>query len=216
MSVIYAVRYLDDAESEILYIGSTKNKHRRFEKEHRNPKYKGHADFGKWLHSGNLAKVRFDILETIDGLRGKELAHELLRKEFLWKRKLAPQKFGKLDGLNRQPIEVQRAARKEQASKYVRKPRNDWRQKIFAKHVDHERIDKINAYQRKKHQLKNKNNKNFKPRGKRKKIPYSEKRAKRLEKRRECHRKKLEAAGKIYKPRTSRIQRQQKLLAINT
>lgn len=216
-SVIYAVRYLDEAESEILYIGSTKNKHRRFDKEHRNPKYKGHADFGKWLHSGNLAKVRFDILETINGLHGKKLTHELLRKEFIWKRKLTPQKFGKLDGLSRQPLDVRRAVRKEQESRYVRKPPNYvWKSEIYAKHVDHERIDKVNEYQRRYHQLKHKDNKNFKPRGQRKKMPYTVARAKKLEKRRERHRKKLEAAGKTYKPRTSRIQRQQNLIAINT
>ena len=216
-SVIYAVRHLDEANPEILYIGSTKNKHRRFDKEHRNPKYKGHADFGKWLHSGNLAKVRFDILETIEGLRGKKLTHELLRKEFLWKRKLAPQKFGKLDGLSRQPLEVRRAVRKERASRYVRKPRNSsWKSEIYATNVDHERIDKVNEYQRQYHKLKNIDNKNFKPRGQRKRIPYTEARAKKLEKRRERHRKKLEAAGKTYKPRTSRIQRQQKLIANNT
>ena len=57
---------------------------------------------------------------------------------------------------------------------------------------------------------KNKNNPNYKPRGPRRKLPFCPKRAKKLARQRERYRKKLEAAGKVYKPRNTRSKRLEK------
>ena len=217
-AAVYIVKFKQDCD-EIVYIGSTISTKRRFEKEHWNPNYKRHHQFGRWLHTDdNLSKVKFEILEVVTGFEGEELKTECRRREFLWKRKMGPQKFGKLDGLKYQPREVILQVRREQKKKYVVKPENyaKYIEKILAKNsklyenVDHEEIEKFNEYQRKYRAKKNAKNPNVKPRGPRKKLPFCPKRAKKLARRRELHRKKLEAAGKVYKPRNTRSKRLEK------
>ena len=217
-AAVYIVKFKENPD-EIVYIGSTISTKRRFVKEHWNPKYKTHRIFGKWLHTdGNLSKVKFEILEVVTGFEGEELKKECRRREFLWKKKFGPQKFGKLDGLKYQPREVILQVRREQQKKFVVKPENyaKYIEKILAKrtklyeNVDHEEIEKINECNRKCNAKKNKDNPNFKPRGPRKKLPFCPKRAKKLARRRELHKKKLEKAGKVYKPRNSRSKRVEK------
>ena len=217
-AAVYIVRFKENPD-EILYIGSTISTKRRFVKEHWNPNYKNHKLFGRWLHTDdNLSKVKFEILEVVTGFEGEELKTECRRREFLWKRKMGPQKFGKLDGLKYQPREVILQVRREQQKKFVVKPENyaKYIEKILTKkaklyeNVDHEEIEKINECNRKCNAKKNKDNPNFKPRGPRKKLPFCPKRAKKLARRRELYKKKLEKAGKVYKPRNSRSKRVEK------
>ena len=217
-AAVYIVKFKEDCD-EIVYIGSTISTKRRFVKEHWNPNYKNHKLFGKWLHTdGNLSKVKFDILEVVTGFEGEELKRECRRREFLWKKKMGPQKFGIMDGLKYQPEEVRKQYRREQNKKYPVKPetiaknvqkRKEKQAKLY-KNVDHEEIEKINEYNRKRHAEKNKNNANYKPRGPRKKHPFCPYRAAHLAYRRELHKKKLEAAGKVYKPRNTRDKRLEK------
>ena len=221
ISAVYVVRMIDNP-LEIVYIGSTISTLRRFLKEHWNPNYRGHRHFGKWLHeNNNLSKVKFEILEIVSNLKGENLKKELRRREFLWKRKLGQQKFGKLDGLKYQPREVQLAVRREQEKRRVLKPETVQRKllrqrekvKKLYQNIDHQEIDKRNKYLREWNAKRNQNNANFKPRGPRKKQPYCPKRAKKLARRRELHRMKLEKSGKVYKPRASRIKRIEKSLS---
>ena len=218
-AAVYIVRFKENPD-EILYIGSTISTKRRFVKEHWNPNYRRHAFFGKWLHTGdNLSKVKFEILEVVTGFEGEELKRELRRREFLWKKKMSPQKFGVMDGLKFQPEEVQKQHNRERNKKYYMKSENYERHlerkktknaKLYSENVDHELIELHNEYQRKFRAKKNRNNPNFKPRGPRKKLPYSPKRAEKLARKRELHRLKLEAAGKVYKPRNTRSKRLEK------
>ena len=216
-AAVYIVRFKENPD-EILYIGSTISTKRRFVKEHWNPKYRRHFDFGKWLHADdNLSKVKFEILEVVTGFEGEELKRELRRREFLWKRKMSPQKFGKLDGLKYQPEEVQKQRRREQNKKFNKENRvkynkikREKQSKLYSENVDHIQIEIHNEYQRRFRAKKNKNNPKFKPRGPRKKLPYCPKRAKKLARKRELYKLKLEQAGKVYKPRNTRIKRLEK------
>ena len=211
-AAVYIVKFKEGSD-EILYIGSTNSTKRRFVKEHWNPKYHRHHNFGRWLHiDGNLAKVKFEILEVVTGFEGEDLKKELRRREFLWKRKMAPQRFGVFDGLKYQTEEVKKQYRSEyyQKNKEKEKIRYQKRTKQMYSNVDHPNIDKLNKYQRKYNAEKNKNNPNFKPRGPRKKLPYCAKRAKRLARQRERYKLKLEKAGKTYKPRNTRDKRLEK------
>ena len=217
-AAVYIVKFKENPD-EIVYIGSTISTKRRFVKEHWNPKYKTHRIFGKWLHTdGNLSKVKFEILEVVTGFEGEELKKECRRREFLWKKKFGPTKFGVMDGLKFQPKEVIMQHRREQNKSYYAKPEIKARnlakvkekQKKLYENVDHEKIDKRNEYQRKHHAKKNADNPNYKPRGPRKKLPFCPKRAKKLARQRERYKKKLEKAGKVYKPRNTREKRLEK------
>ena len=120
----------------VVYVGSSIDVNRRWNKEHLNPDYKKHGDFGHWLHENKMTdKVKFVVVQTLEA--GRE---ELLRNEFLWKIKLHP-RFGILDGLKYQPVSVQLEIRKIQANR---------RQAMLYRNIDHERIDAKNKRLREK------------------------------------------------------------------
>ena len=156
---------------------------RRWNKEHLNPHYKKHADFGRWLHENNMTdKVIFMVVQKVQGDR-----QEVLRNEFLWKIKLHP-RFGILDGLKYQPVSVQMEIRRIQDNR---------RQAMLYRNLDHHKIDAKNKRLREK-------SKSLKPRGPQKKHKFCPHREKINAERRRKHAEKLRAAGKIYKPRNTR------------
>ena len=140
---IYKVLFQD----EVVYVGSSNNLHRRWKQQHLNPDYKNHRIFGKWIHENNLtSELECVVIQTIDG-KGAELKKKLLKAEFLWKRKLNP-RFGVLDGLKYQPIEVQRE---------IAKLRNKKRYTNLYQNLDHETVDKINEKKRMRYKNKHPN-----------------------------------------------------------
>ena len=107
ISAVYAF-YLG---KEVMYVGSTKNLQRRLFKEHLNPKWKKHGPFGRWLHDGNLERVTMQILEQVHTKNKKVL----VSREFHYKRTLPKQRFGKLDGLGLQSLDLQNEIRRDRA-----------------------------------------------------------------------------------------------------
>ena len=166
----------------VIYVGSSSNVNRRWNKEHLNPYY-NHADFGRWLHENKMIdKVELVIVQKIQGDK-----KELLRNEFLWKIKLHP-RFGILDGLKYQPVSVQME---------IKRIQNNLRHANLYKNLDHEKIDAKNKRLREK-------NKSDRPRGPQKKRKFCPHRERMNAERRKKHADKLRAAGKIYRPRNTR------------
>ena len=216
LSVIYKGEY----NGELFYVGSTIDSRRRWKREHLNPEYKSHGDFGKYIHKHGIAnQIVFSVLEKIENWKGTrgELKKELRRREFLWKNKLPKQKFGKLDGLNQQPREVQRKIKNAQdnASRKKRelldpeyRERRQKRDRESSKKNMFKNRERLNEYQRKyyaqKHQV-------HKPRGPRDTKAFCPIHAAMNKCKREIRCAEWDRIGRKYKPRVTREARLYKL-----
>ena len=104
---MYAYPHLTEPDV-FYYVGSSINVRNR-DKSHKSPKNKTHGPFGRMIHKEGIADdIKMRILEIVkqDGTRD-----ELKRLEYLWQEKLNP-RFGMMDGLNKQPYEVQKERKK--------------------------------------------------------------------------------------------------------
>ena len=182
---VYAYPHLTEPDV-FYYVGSSINVRNR-DKSHKSPKNKTHGPFGRMIHKEGIADdIQMRILEIVkqDGTRD-ELKSELKRLEYLWQEKLNP-RFGMMDGLNKQPYEVQMERRQftrkrwkdaNPDKKYIRKPMTKAQ------------------YEKKKTRLAT-------PEGRRRHNAYMK----------EYHRQKVLAAGREYKPR--RHKRPRRVLSI--
>jgi len=142
---------------EVLYIGSTIDLRNR-ERQHRNPDFKCHGPFGRWLHANNLAwKVRVVVLEPMQHEDREQLKKLLRRQEFVWKQRLSS-KFGQNDGLCQQPEEVQTAHKKKMRTQWFEQPGVMERQKDlgrkYFKNLSREKRDEINVAHKTRHRAK--------------------------------------------------------------
>jgi len=125
MAGVYLMQ--DPETKENLYVGSSIHLRSR-ELEHRNPNFRNHAGFGKYIHKEGIAKkVVFTVLESVKH-DDPETRKKLCRAaEFRWKKKI-PCKFCEVfDGLCLQPEDVKREhklmkreKRKDQISSKIR------------------------------------------------------------------------------------------------
>ena len=130
--VIYKCEMRVGGVLQLLYVGSTVRRHRRWYYEHLNENYNGHGVFGRWIHDNELAeKIIFTVLEKVPLNEDREqMKKDLRRIEFSWKHKLPPQKFMRNDGLCEQCRETRLAIKREQDLAY--RERN--REKERARH----------------------------------------------------------------------------------
>ena len=200
-----------DEEHNPLYVGSTSDLQRRLFKEHFNAKYKKHGKFGRWLHDGNIDNVYYKTLERVEA-EPEKMREKLRQREFHYKRSLPPQKFGQLDGVGLQSVDLQLKIRREKLKEKNKnnanfKPRGP--QKIPVTQKQKEVLARRRELYKKRVEASGRKykprklNHNYTP----SKVKISKSKAEYLKWKRAVHKQKVEAEGRVYRPRSTRLQR---------